>query len=97
MDVKDHDPDRDRAALKKLQRQVKEEEKGAMRELAKDALYLQQQWRQKRSEEEEERSANYQRIMRELEEQQHMAKTLDRSRDRLTKKLKAAKEKAKKK
>ena len=40
MDVKDHDPDRDRAALKKLQRQVKEEEKGAMRELAKDGVFF---------------------------------------------------------
>ena len=33
--------------------------------------------------------------LRELEEQQHMAKTLDKSRDRLTKKLRAEKAKAK--
>jgi len=66
-----HDPDKERAEIKKLTRKVKHETKGAMRELRKDAEFLTKEKDRKRRLEIAERDKKTKEIMNFLSEQQH--------------------------
>jgi nucleolar protein 14 len=76
--TKDHDPDRERARVKKLQREVKDAKKNAMRELQRDAEFMAEE-RRKRKRDLDDREAQVVRNVNTiLEQQQQMANTLDR-------------------
>lgn len=80
---KHYDPDKERSDAKKLQKEVKRERKGALRELRKDANFMaREQLREKR-----ERDAEYERKQRRLiaeiqGEEAHEAKNYERERER---------------
>lgn len=67
---KDYDPDRERAQRKKLERQIKQEAKGAARELRKDNYFLQEVKARERAVAEEERADRYKKAMAFLQEQE---------------------------
>lgn len=67
---KDYDPDRERAQRKKLERQIKQEAKGAARELRKDNYFLQEEKARERAVAEEERADRYKKAMAFLQEQE---------------------------
>ncbi|KAM7252462.1 hypothetical protein ACFE04_024345 [Oxalis oulophora] len=71
----DYDPDRERAEKKKLKKRVKDETKGAIRELRKDNYFL---WEVKQKEKEqiqEERAEKYGKAKAFLQEQEHAFKS----------------------
>jgi len=67
---KNYDPDRERAQRKKLERQIKQEAKGAARELRKDNYFLQEVKARERAVAEEERADKYRKAMAFLQEQE---------------------------
>lgn len=67
---KNYDPDRERAQRKKLERQIKQEAKGAARELRKDNYFLQEVKARERALAEEERADKYKKAMAFLQEQE---------------------------
>ena len=70
MHGKNYDPDREREQRKKLKRQIKEEAKGAARELHKDNYFLQEVKARERALVEEERADKYKKTMAFLQEQE---------------------------
>jgi nucleolar protein 14 len=66
-----HDPDRQRAQINRLKRRVRSDEKAAARELRKDNFFLAQQRTLKRSRDDAERTARYNKVMSMLQDQQH--------------------------
>eukprot|EP00252_Welwitschia_mirabilis_P014875 TRINITY_DN32930_c0_g1_i1.p1 TRINITY_DN32930_c0_g1~~TRINITY_DN32930_c0_g1_i1.p1 ORF type:complete len:905 (-),score=254.76 TRINITY_DN32930_c0_g1_i1:497-3211(-) len=72
---RDYDPDRERAQRKKLERQLKKEEKGAARELRKDNYFLQEVKAKERAIALEEREEKYRKAMAFLQEQEHAFKS----------------------
>ncbi|MDP2438697.1 MAG: hypothetical protein Q8P67_23380 [archaeon] len=66
-----HDPDRERAQLKRLQKRVKSETKAATRELKKDALFLEQQRSVKRQREETKKKEILGKAISFIQTQQH--------------------------
>ncbi|GLJ38313.1 hypothetical protein SUGI_0780240 [Cryptomeria japonica] len=72
---RDYDPDRERAQRKKLQRQIKQEAKGAARELRKDNYFLQEVKAQDRAVAEEERAEKYRKALAFLQEQESAFKS----------------------
>ncbi|KAH9309727.1 hypothetical protein KI387_037638, partial [Taxus chinensis] len=72
---RDYDPDRERAQRKKLQRQIKQEAKGAARELRKDNYFLQEVKARDKALAEEERAEKYRKAMAFLQEQESAFKS----------------------
>lgn len=68
---RDYDKNKERARLRALKKQVKSEKKGAMRELRKDSVFLENERMKKRLEEDKERKDKYKEIMHSLEVEQH--------------------------
>ncbi|XP_048530864.1 nucleolar protein 14 [Triticum urartu] len=66
----DYDPDRERARLKKLKKQVKSEKRGAMSELRKDSYFMAAVKEKERMKHEQERSEKYGKAMAFLQEQE---------------------------
>ncbi|MED6180211.1 hypothetical protein PIB30_117155 [Stylosanthes scabra] len=72
---RDYDPDRERAEMRKLKRQLKREAKGAARELRKDNYFLLEVKDKERSLLEKERTEKYGRAKAFLQEQEHAFKS----------------------
>ncbi|XP_027363812.1 nucleolar protein 14 isoform X2 [Abrus precatorius] len=72
---RDYDPDRERAEMRKLKRQLKREAKGAARELRKDNYFLLEVKEKERSLLEKERVEKYGRARAFLQEQEHAFKS----------------------
>ncbi|KAK7243781.1 hypothetical protein RIF29_38593 [Crotalaria pallida] len=72
---RDYDPDRERAELRKLKRQVRREAKGAARELRKDNYFLLEVKDKERSLLEKERAEKFGRAKAFLQEQEHAFKS----------------------
>jgi nucleolar protein 14 len=67
---KDNDPNKERAEIKKLKKQIARERKGAAREIRKDALYIAREAHQKDLEWEEETKKKYNSVIDFLDKQQ---------------------------
>lgn len=67
---RNYDPDRERAEAKKLQRLIKQEAKGAARELRKDNYFLQVEKAKEKAVAEEQRDEKYRKAMAFLQEQE---------------------------
>lgn len=72
---RDYDPDRERAERKKLKKRLKQEAKGAARELRKDNAFLFDLKEKDRSILEEERAEKYGKARAFLQEQEHAFKS----------------------
>lgn len=72
---RDYDPDRERAELRKLKKQLKRESKGAARELRKDNYFLLEVKEKERSIQEKERAEKFGRAKAFLQEQEHAFKS----------------------
>ncbi|XP_019443703.1 PREDICTED: nucleolar protein 14 [Lupinus angustifolius] len=72
---RDYDPDRERAEMRKLKRELKREAKGAARELRKDNYFLLEVKDKERSLLEKERAEKYGRAKAFLQEQEHAFKS----------------------
>ncbi|KAL2338263.1 hypothetical protein Fmac_012709 [Flemingia macrophylla] len=72
---RDYDPDRERAELRKLKKQLKRETKGAARELRKDNYFLHEVKEKERSIQEKERAEKFGRAKAFLQEQEHAFKS----------------------
>lgn len=72
---RDYDPDRERAEMRKLKREVKREAKGAARELRKDNYFLLEVKDKEKSLQEKERAEKYGRTKAFLQEQEHAFKS----------------------
>ncbi|PON97246.1 Nucleolar protein [Trema orientale] len=72
---RDYDPDRERAERRKLKKLLKEESKGAIRELRKDNYFLHEVKAREKALAEEERTEKYHKVKAFLEEQQHAFKS----------------------
>ncbi|KAL2326728.1 hypothetical protein Fmac_025786 [Flemingia macrophylla] len=72
---RDYDPDRERAELRKLKKQLKREAKGAARELRKDNYFLHEVKEKERSILEKERAEKFGRAKAFLQEQEHAFKS----------------------
>ncbi|OEL29726.1 Nucleolar protein 14 [Dichanthelium oligosanthes] len=71
----DYDPDRERAQRKKLNKRLKSEKKGAMRELRKDNYFLSDVKEKERIKLEQERAEKYRKAMAFLQEQESAFKS----------------------
>jgi nucleolar protein 14 len=71
---KDTDPDRDRAALKRLKRQTKKEHKGAVRELRKDGAFLAAERAREKGEKDLYLEGRGKRAVAIMQEQEHLWK-----------------------
>ncbi|CAM8900897.1 unnamed protein product [Rhodiola kirilowii] len=72
---RDYDPDRERAEARRLKKQIKQEAKGAVRELRKDNYFLFEVKEKQKSLLEEERAENYGKAKAFLQEQEHAFKS----------------------
>ncbi|GER40586.1 hypothetical protein STAS_17260 [Striga asiatica] len=72
---RDYDPDRDRAERKKLKRKLKQEAKGAMRELRKDNYFLLEVKERDKARMEEEKAEKLGKFRSFLQEQEHAFKS----------------------
>ncbi|TKY45506.1 Nucleolar protein 14 [Spatholobus suberectus] len=72
---RDYDPDRERAEMRKLKKQLKREAKGAARELRKDNYFLLEVKENERSLLEKDRAEKYGRAKAFLQEQEHAFKS----------------------
>jgi len=72
---RDYDPDRERAELKKLKKQLKREAKGAARELRKDNYFLLDVKDKEKSLLEKDRAEKYGRAKAFLQDQEHAFKS----------------------
>lgn len=72
---RDYDPDRERAERRKLKKKLKEEVKGAIRELRKDNYFLQEVKARDKAAAEEERTEKYHKVKSFLDEQEHAFKS----------------------
>lgn len=72
---RDYDPYRERAETKKLKKMVKEERKGAIRELKKDNYFLHELKEKEKADREAERAEKYGKALAFLQEQEHAAKS----------------------
>ncbi|KAL8142980.1 hypothetical protein V2J09_016012 [Rumex salicifolius] len=72
---RDYDPDRERAERRKLKKLLKEERKGAVRELKKDNAFLHELKEKEKAQREEERAEKYGKALAFLQEQEHAAKS----------------------
>ncbi|EPS71081.1 hypothetical protein M569_03678 [Genlisea aurea] len=68
---RDYDPDRDRAERRKLKKRLKQEAKGAARELRKDNQFLLEVKERERAEREEEKAERFGKFKAFLQEQEH--------------------------
>lgn len=68
---RDYDPNRERAEKRKLKKLLKEEAKGAIRELRKDNYFLSEVKAKDKAIVEEERAEKYRKAKAFLEEQEH--------------------------
>ncbi|KAL5553582.1 hypothetical protein UlMin_040983 [Ulmus minor] len=68
---RDYDPDRERAERRKLKKHLKEEAKGAIRELRKDNYFLYEVKAREKALMEEERTEKHHKVKAFLEQQQH--------------------------
>ena len=68
---RDYDPDRERAERKKVKKLLRQESKGAIRELRKDNYFLHEVKAKEKAEVEEERKEKSNKVKAFLEEQQH--------------------------
>jgi nucleolar protein 14 len=67
---RNYDPDKERANVAKLKRQLKKEQRGARRELKKDAHFIETEKYNKTLENIQEREANRKKILGMLQQQQ---------------------------
>lgn len=72
---RDYDPDRERAEKRKLKKLIKQEAKGAVRELRKDNLFLRDVKEREKALLEEEKADKYGRAKAFLQEQEHAFKS----------------------
>lgn len=72
---RDYDPDRERAERRKLKKLIKQEAKGAVRELRKDNYFLFEVKERDKALLEQERSEKYGRAKAFLQEQEHAFKS----------------------
>lgn len=68
---RDYDPDRERAEMRKLKKRLKEERKGAVRELRKDNHFLYEVKAMDKAQMEAERAENFGKVTQFLQEQEH--------------------------
>ena len=85
---KSYDPDRTRAELRKMKREIKAARKGAIRELRKDNYFIERKNMKKRQREDEEYNAKIKGIYATLEADQAVFNAEDRVREREKKKSK---------
>jgi len=78
------DPDRERAEVQKLKRKTKQERKGAIRELRKDAAFLAVQRQKEKGERDAYLEGRGKRALSILEEQEHAVKTMKKEKRKLT-------------
>jgi nucleolar protein 14 len=71
----DYDPDRERVGEKRLRKRIKDEKKGAIRELRKDNEFLLGVKESKRREQQEERAEKRGKALAFLQEQEHAFKS----------------------
>eukprot|EP01028_Stygiella_incarcerata_P008016 TRINITY_DN337_c2_g1_i1.p1 TRINITY_DN337_c2_g1~~TRINITY_DN337_c2_g1_i1.p1 ORF type:complete len:834 (-),score=315.38 TRINITY_DN337_c2_g1_i1:87-2588(-) len=79
--MKDRDVDRDVARMKKLKRRVRSEHKSAARELRKDSAFIAAESRRMAEREEAERQRRLNRLMADLQQQEHMVRSFERGDD----------------
>ena len=72
---RDYDPDRERAEQRKLKKLIKQEAKGAARELRKDNCFLFEAKKRDKAMQEEERAEKYGKARAFLQEQEHAFKS----------------------
>lgn len=72
---RDYDPDRERTERRKLKKRLKEEAKGAIRELRKDNYFLQEVKARDKAAMEEEKTQKYNKVKAFLDEQEHAFKS----------------------
>lgn len=72
---RDYDPDRERAERKKLKKRLKQEAKGAARELRKDNHFLLDAKQKNKARVEEEKAERYGKTRAFLQEQEHAFKS----------------------
>lgn len=75
MKGRDYDPDRERTERRKLKKRLKEEAKGAIRELRKDNYFLQEVKARDKAAMEEEKTQKYNKVKAFLDEQEHAFKS----------------------
>lgn len=75
MKGRDYDPDRERAERKKLKKRLKQEAKGAVRELRKDNYFLLEAKEKNKTRMEEEKAERYGKARAFLQEQEHAFKS----------------------
>merc|ERR1712137_1508310 len=68
---RDYDKNQERARVRALKKRVKAEKKGAMRELRKDSIFLENERMKKQLEDDKERKEKYNQIIHSLEIEQH--------------------------
>lgn len=68
---RDYDPDRERAEMRKLKKRLKEERKGAVRELRKDNQFLYEVKAKDKAQMEAERAENFAKVREFLQGQEH--------------------------
>ncbi|KNC49966.1 nucleolar complex protein 14 [Thecamonas trahens ATCC 50062] len=88
MPTKDYDPDKVRSELRKMKRKIKDERKGAMRELRKDNAYLAAEASRKRARDDAEYQTKIKGIYASLESEQAEANKLARMQETERKKKK---------
>lgn len=77
-----HDPDAERVATSKLRRQYKEEKRGAIRELRKDARFLAGVEQQKQKEKDEAYALSMKRVFTTIEGERAEEKQMERDKSR---------------
>ena len=80
--LRNQDPDYERAAAAKLRHQVKQERKGAIRELRKDSRFLATVQQKRQMEEAQEYNARMKKVFSSIEGERAEQKALDREKAR---------------
>jgi nucleolar protein 14 len=83
--LRSRDPDHERHEATKLRKQVKEERKGAIRELRKDARFLTAVQQKKQAQKDMEYNIRMKRILSSLESERAEEKAMEREKGRLKK------------
>lgn len=87
--LRSKDPDAERAATNKLRRQIKEERKGAIRELRKDARFLASVQQKREVEEAESYNARMKKVFSSIEQERSEQKSMEREKKREKKRAKS--------
>lgn len=87
--MRSKDPDSQRAAASKLRRELKEERKGAIRELRKDARFLASVQQKREFEEAENYKSRLNKVFSSIEQERSEQKASEREQQRAKRRLKS--------